>query len=262
MSSLDLVASSLGLVQKNNDNHNGFDGIFLDDIRTKESLDLSVSIPNTFVEDGNYVNDHTIFNPKTLSIEGEVGEVYQRDNSTLNEYFTYSDKLGVISQYTGTKTATQLTKINKIANDSFNVIRQYEKIQGDIDYVKDSFIDGNKAIQTKFIDFINNDLYTQGKLITIETSLGYFTDMKLVSANITKDNTSGQYLRYKLNFQKWRTAKTILTPFEKLTSKAGSIKNKTAGDAKNQTDKTSDKGNVQGKEDKSLASTIKDLLGF
>lgn len=265
MGSLDLIAGKLGLVSKNNNNNKGFDGIFTDDVRVKEELTLTLSTPDTYVEDGNYVNDHTIFNPKYLTIEGEVGEVYIKESSVLNEYFRLSDKLGVVGQYIPQRTATQLTQINGIVSSGINYTRQYDKVINDIDYVKGSFVGNTSSVQKKFIDFVNLDLYEKGMLISIETSLGYFSDMKLVSATITKDSESTQSLKYSLVFKKWRVAKTKLSAFESVTNSGNGTSNngsnnKSTGDAKVQTAKTSDKGQVQGKPNVSLATKLKKLF--
>lgn len=240
MSSLDLIAGKLGLVQKNNDDFKGFDGIFLDDVRERESLDLSVTIPNTYVEDGNYVNDHTIFNPKKITIEGMVGEVYRKDSSVLNEYFRISETLGVIDQYIPIRSSSVIQKIDNLASEAIRYGNIIDNTISDIGYVKNSFSGNNETIRKQFVDFVNTYLYEQGNLIFIETGLGYFSDMKLISATISGDNQNIDAFKYKLTFQKWRTAKTILTPID-------AVAKNPSGDAEKQTAKSSDKGNVKGK---------------
>lgn len=237
MSSLDLVAGKLGLVEKNNDNYKGFDGIFTDDVRLKEDIELSCEIPNTIVEDGNVVNDHVIFNPQVITIEGEVGEVYIKDNSTLTQYFRANSSLGVISQYLPSRTATQLSRINKVINDGLNITRTIDKAINDFKYIKGTFNRNSPSVQDKFLEYIEG-IYSKGELIKIDTSLGFYDNMKLISFVASK--TDENYMTYKMTFQKWRTAQTILTTLDGVAKNA-------IGDASTQTAKTSDKGLVQGK---------------
>lgn len=248
--SLDFIADRLGLTKKNNDDFDGYGGLFVDDARVSESLDWSLNTPDTYVEDGNFVNDHTIFNPKIITIEGEVAEVFEKDNPILTEYFKYASGLGVISTYLPGRTAAQISQISKVTNFAFGVTRYIDKAISDLNYVKGFFTGEEESTQSKFITFVNVDLYQLGKVITIETKLGYYPNMKLQTANITKAN-DGDYLKYKLVFKEWRTATVE-------GSGLTDVANNPAGDATNQTADNSDKGNVTGEDNSSLFTKAKD----
>lgn len=256
--SLDFIAERLGLIKKNNDDFDGYGGLFVDDARVSESLDYSLTTPDTYVEAGNSVNDHTIYNPKVITIEGEVSEVFEKDNPILTEYFKYASGLGVISSYLPSRTATQITQVAKVTNFALGVTRYIDKAISDFNYVKGFFTGEEESVQSKFITFVDVDLYKLGKIITIETKLGYYPNMKLQTANITKAN-DGDYLKYKLVFKEWRTATTESTGFKEVAKNS-------AGDATNQTADNSDKGNVTGVDNSSLFTKAKDgfasFLGF
>lgn len=226
-------------------------GGFTADVRVNESIQMTSDVPDNYVEDGSVINDHVINNPIVLSIDGEVADINEKVVFAPPILLEAIDKAAeVISNtYLGQKTLQMIQKVEKIAEP---ITKAYDAIDDALDKGQQvyDFFSGQKekTIQNDFFDFLNQIYYSK-QLISIEMPFRTYTNMRITSLTIVRDNTTEQALKYKLTAKEVRFAKTILVDSKQYFQKApsSSVKGKV-------TDKEN-KGVVEG-EKKSFLGTI------
>lgn len=226
-------------------------GGFTADVRVNESIQMTSDVPDNYVEDGSVINDHVINNPIVLSIDGEVADINEKVVFAPPILLEAIDKAAeVISNtYLGQKTLQMIQKVEKIAEP---ITKAYDAIDDALDKGQQvyDFFSGQKekTIQNDFFDFLNQIYYSK-QLISIEMPFRTYTNMRITSLTIVRDNTTEQALKYKLTAKEVRFAKTILVDSKQYFQKApsSSVKGKVA-DKEN-------KGVVEG-EKKSFLGTI------
>lgn len=246
MGILDNIAQDLGLTKKSSDNSYIGIGGFIAECRINDSITRTSYVPEYVVEDGSILNDHIVNAPLSIQIDGEIADIYIQPSPIVNEYQKINEKLGVIEQYIPAKTATQLSKIKGYIQTGVDAVAKVDKVIGDINYLLSAAgfgtdVDGH---QKDFVKFLESN-HKSKQLITIETALGIYSNMRITSYTLGKYEKS--FLNYSISLIEFRTAKTILKDASLQISTPLKDKTKTTGDAKNQTADKQQKGDVAGK---------------
>lgn len=214
----------------------------------EESIEMGATAPTSYVESGDYVNDHIINNPLVLSFTGEAGDVHLKESAKFQSYRRTAGTIGRMTPYFPKRTATQ---ISKIAGILVSVGDTIDKIDG---YVNDglsayNFLIGNSPGKTKtpqelFVEFFTmvweNRLY-----INVEAFGRVYENMVMESLSIKR--TDGSFISYAFKFKQLRFATTTAV---KVKKKKGLKSGKTKGSTKNQMANKSDKGTTNPKDAK------------
>lgn len=197
------------------------------------------------VEDGSTLNDHIIKNPDTLTITGEVANVFIKNPIIPITVQEVVPAVGIVQNYLPSRTATQISKINALAS---NVEDYIEAADSAIDKGAQLFdyFTGKKANTTigdKFLEFFDT-VHESNSTIDVECIDKIYNNMVITSLSTTK-LAKGNYT-FTISLQKIVKAKTTVI---QLTN--------TSGDAKSQAAGLNDKGNNQTKPvDQSFASAL------
>lgn len=254
-------------VKLSDNDYIGFDGKFKTDARSQEKEGGKSTVANFYVEDGSQVSDHIIIDARTLTVSGEVSDVFYQREILTNNYAKSVDELGNIAIYLPSTTNSQKSVINKYVNQFEDLKRKVDDVESKVtqfgEYVAD--VTGNdtlknfitkegkstKSVQAEFIKFIRT-YHILKKTMRIETNrYGIFKKMAIVNYSFSKNEDD--YTTYSIDFQEIREVKTLLTPVKQLAKNVGGTQSKI------QTSDKQDKGVIQGTE-KSLATKIKDLF--
>ena len=218
--------------------------------RTRDVTNYKSQAPTTYLEDGSPVQDHIINDPLTITIEGNVGDVYQEKSAVETFKNKATSLLGQASQYLPAKTFAQLQKVNSLIDNVRDKVRKIQNAVRVGTNVLAGFGIGSptKSNQEKFVDLMEA-IYNSKALVTIEMNYRTFEMMRITDLTITKD-ASDTALKFSITAQKIRTAQLVY-------KKNNKLKKKSAGGVASQTAAQSDKGAQAGKSpNASLLSTV------
>ena len=219
-----------------------------------EKFKRSASVPVTYLENGTHVNDHIIREPKTISIEGNVSDLFVLPSEPVAILQEHQAQIGKITQYAPARTQAQLSRVSGLVNDFTNAVDRVDAAidatQGAAKYLGQQ----DKEAQTNIEAFLKKmeGLQATDKLIKISTSFKTYTDMYITSLEVTRDNQN-RAINFTLEAQKVRIAQTLFTK----TTAAQNAAIATAG----QTDGETDKGAQEGEEVSTEESLIFSLFG-
>lgn len=216
----------------------------------KETASKTATITTNPVENGSVLNDHIIKNPTTITIEGEVADIYLQPKiipSTLQQVFP---PIGIIQQYLPGRTNTQISKLNSLittANDYVSAADEAIDTGTQLyNYFKGK--DSDETISQKFLSYFDT-VYESRSIIDVECIDKVFNNMGITSFVTTKIDKNNY--TFAINLQKIIEAKTTLI----------SLTKNATGDAKSQGSSLSDKGTQKTKEvDQSFASALLEAL--
>jgi hypothetical protein len=224
--------------------------------QVSEKFSRSAKVPTTFLEDGSHVNDHIIREPLTVSIEGNVSDVYAQPSAPVAAFQEAQTQVGNITQYAPARTQAQLSRVSGLVNDFTNAVDRVDAAidatQGAAKYLG---LQDSEA-QTNIEAFLKKmeGLQATDKLIKISTSFKNYTDMYITSLEVTRDNQS-KAISFNLEAQKVRIAQTSFTK----TTAAQNAAIATNG----QTDGETDKGAQEGEEvEESLSTNLGQMFGW
>ena len=224
--------------------------------QVSEKFNRTAKVPTTFLEDGTHVNDHIIREPLTVSIEGNVSDVYAQPSAPVAAFQEAQTQVGNITQYAPARTQAQLSRVSGLVNDFTNAVDRVDAAidatQGAAKYLGQQ----DKEAQTNIEAFLEKmeGLQATDKLIKISTSFNNYTDMYITSLEVTRDNQS-KAISFNLEAQKVRIAQTLFTK----TTAAQNAAIATNG----QTDGETDKGAQEGEEvEESFATNVGQMLGL
>ena len=229
-------SKNIGDLNKTDDREQvGIAGFVLD-VRINESIQFTSDVPDNYVEDGSFVNDHIINNPIIITLDGEVSDIIQKDIFEPEVTTKNPDKAEDIPTvlYPSNKTASMKQKTDGYAKP---LTKAYDNLDNDISKGKQlyPFFKGpeGKSIQSKFFAFLNN-IYASKQLIDIETPFQTYKNMRITSFTIIRDNVTQQAVKYKLSAKEVRFAETIYVDKNKyFKAPTPSVAGKTS-DKKNQ----------------------------
>lgn len=223
-------------------------GAFLLFARVSDSSKYKATIPIYALEDGSYANDHIINSPLEITISGEVSDIHIKPTTTTALQNRITSQVGSITKYAPTRTATQISRINALAND---IQDGYRAIDSAIEDGKQAYnFFGNKAntakgLREQFIDYIESVYYGK-QLLTIEMPFRNHADMSIVDLTIDRNNQD-EVLRFTIKAQKVIFSKVAFSTLDNI------IKNPSSA-VKNQLSKVKDKGSQKPAKQKSLLS--------
>ena len=216
----------------------------------------SASVPVTYLEDGSHVNDHIIREPITLSIEGNVSDLFVLPSEPVAILQEHQAQIGNITQYAPARTQAQLSRVSGLVNDFTSAMDKADALisasQGAAKYLGNQDTETTSNIES-FLAAMKG-LQASDKRIKISSSLGSFANMYITSLEVTRDNQN-RAINFTLEAQEIRTADT----FSMATSAAQNAAIATAG----QTDGETDNGTQEGEEvEESLATNFGQLFGW
>lgn len=177
--------------------------------RINETVSRSSRVPTSWLEDGSYAQDQIIVDPLTITISGEVSDVYIERESAIEALTRAQGVVGVVETYLPTRTQSQVQRINSIINDATDKLREVDRAINTGKQVFGFFGAGSGAKTNRelFIDAV--ELWTDGKqMISIETPYRLYDSMVITSISITRNNEH-EALAFNLSAQKIRFAETI-----------------------------------------------------
>ena len=218
--------------------------------RVRESYRLTAEVPDTPVEDGSFVNDHIVIRPLTVTIEGSVADVFIRRSALATTTTRVLAEIGnVASQFTPSRTQSQITKVAALANSVTDALRRLDAILGAGAQAFD--LVGNRDTATKgfresFIDAIEG--YHRSKtVLSIDMPYRRLDNMVITSFVSSTDNVEDT-TTFAIEAQQLQYASTIYASVE---VPAEGLKGQTAAE--------SDKGVQEGED--VLSSLAAQLMG-
>ena len=224
-----------------------------------EKFKRSASVPVTYLEDGIHVNDHIIREPKTISIEGNVSDLFVLPSEPVAILQEHQAQIGKITQYAPARTQAQLSRVSGLVNDFTNAVDRVDAAidatQGAAKYLGNQ----DKEAQTNIEAFLKKmeGLQATDKLIKISTSFKTYTDMYITSLEVTRDNQN-RAINFTLEAQKVRIAQTLFTK----TTAAQNASIATAGQTDGETDKGAQEGEEVEEVEESLTTIFGKMLGW
>lgn len=220
------------------------------DVRLKENPTYTTDIPDNYVEDGSYVNDHFVDKPLIVTLEGEVADLHYQSisSNSLIDNVLPDKYLGITeSLYPQFRSNQTLQQISKISDDlKYSEVTEYVQKTNDL-Y---SMFEGGQEKETlNFMEFIER--IQNAKIpVKIETASKTYENMGLISFAPVRDQVTNTAIGYQATFKQVRFAKTILVEVQKLTKNpTKKMKNKVASKV--------DKGTVTGDKVTSQAEVVK-----
>jgi len=224
-----------------------------------EKFKRSAKVPTTFLEDGSHVNDHIIREPLTVSIEGNVSDLFVLPSEPVAILQEHQAQIGKITQYAPARTQAQLSRVSGLVNDFTSAMDKADALissaQGAAKYLGNQ----DKEAQTNIESFLDamKGLQATDKLIKISTSFKTYTDMYITSLEVTRDNQN-RAINFTLEAQKVRIAQTLFTK----TTAAQNASIATAGQTDGETDKGAQEGEEVEEVEESLTTIFGKMLGW
>lgn len=230
-------------------------GGFILGVTVEESLEMGATAATSYVESGDYVNDHIVNNPLSISFSGEAGDIHLKESAKFQSYRRTAGTIGRMTPYFPKRTATQ---ISKIAGFLVSVGDTIDKIDGYIDdgiglynFFSGSSNGKKKTPQEEFIAFFTM-IWENRIYINVEAFGRVYENMAMESLSIKR--TDGSFISYSFKFKQLRFARTTSVKVKKKGLKNGKKK----GHAKTQMADKSNKGttNPATAKDKSVLARI------
>ena len=221
-------------------------------VRVRESYRLTTEVPETPVEDGSFVNDHIIRRPLTITIEGNLADVFIRRSALATVTTRVLAEIGnVASQFLPPRTQSQIAKAAALGNDVTDALRRLDSVL-DAGTQAFNFL-GNRDTTTKglretFLDHIES--YHRAKtVLSIDMPYRRLDNMVITSFVSSTDNVEDT-TTFTLEAQQLQYASTI---YAEVATPAPGLGG--------QADAESDKGVQEGEGvTESLATQIKDAI--
>lgn len=197
--------------------------------RVRDVTDLKSSAPNSFVEDGSFINDHIINEPLTISIEGSVGDVFIRKTPIEAAVNRVNQAIGATEIFLPQRTLSQIQRVNDIVSDARDKVRQIDNaIAAGKNLLKFGGQSTTKSDQEKFVDAMEA-LHYGKQLVSIDMPYRRHESMRITSTSITRDSTSAA-LSFKITAQKVRIAQPVYKLNAQLTkAPSAAIADQTGG---------------------------------
>ncbi len=214
-----------------------------------EVVERKAQTPTVFLEDGTPAQTSVVRDPVTLSISGDVADVFVKGESIEQIFERSSQAVGLITQYLPEETQAtrqRAAEIRATINEASNRIDQITRDGKQLATFAGSQ-DAGHSNSSKFIEQFEA-YYNGGELIVIETAKRVYENMVIQSFITERDNTT-ESLKYKLVISEFLTAEANYQPASGLIGRA-------ADGINGQADSQSDEGVQSGEEvESSLAST-------
>lgn len=218
--------------------------------RINEGVKYSNVVPVDVLEDGTNSTDDIINNPISVSVVGEVGDVFVQQKSYPALISKDFSTVGEITAFLPPSSQQQLQRLSQIDSQ----LRQAQLLKERADRIAGNvveFFDGSgttaKSEQEKFVDYMEA-IYFSGQPIALSTEYRDYQNMALADLSINKDNETGA-LKFTANFLQINYLQLIYVEVSK----------KYASPSKSMSGKTSDAADKGGQTPETNAETS--LLG-
>jgi len=175
---------------------------------TSEGATKTATVTANPVENGSTINDHIIKNPTTITISGEVADIFIETPEPLLLQGLVPP-IGIIQDYLPGRTQTQISKINGMlatANDYYIAADTAIKKGAQLyDFFTDKQAD--KSITSKFLEFFDT-VYESSSILDVECIDKIFKNMAITSFVTNKLNTNNY--NFTITLQTIVEAKTTL----------------------------------------------------
>lgn len=211
-----------------------------------ESVTKTATVTTNPIESGSNINDHIIKNPISLTIEGEIADVFIETQPLQGTVQNLLAPIGIVQDYLPARTQTQISKVNGLLSNLEDFFDKADKLvnQGTQLYNFFSGAESEQTISQKFLTFFDK-VYDSNSKIDVNCIDKKFKDMVITSFTTSKINTNN--FSFNITLQNIIEVETTLF---KLTKNA-------SGDARSQGALLADKGTQQAKKiDKSFASSL------
>lgn len=174
--------------------------------RVAESTKFSASAPTSVLEDGSFTGDEIVIAPFTVTITGEVSDIYIKGADNLFNLIppAVPETLGAVTAYLPNWTNGQLSKINGLISDVDDRINQIDSAIAAGQQVFN--LAGNKSVtkslQEQFLDFIES-LAQSGQPTEIQMQGRTRKNMAIINLDISRDNQENAY-KFSLTAQQLR----------------------------------------------------------
>ena len=199
----------------------GLEG-WLFDIPQEETLKLSKDITDHYTEDGSFLNDHRVIQPKTITLRGLVGELvdFYKDNSVIGkvEGFTgaLTNRLSTIEAYSyGYLSPQALQTARQITAKAQYAVAQVKALQQRSESVIGFFREQGetKTKQQQAYDKLSA-LYKTDQLLTIETPWTPMENMMIQELSFAQREDSKDESEITITLKEIRIAAVITTSFD------------------------------------------------
>jgi len=173
-----------------------------------ETVNRSSRVPTSWLEDGSFAQDQIIIDPLTITISGEVSDIYVERDPSISALKRAQGVIGSISTYLPTRSQSQVQRINSIINGATDKLRSVDRAINTGKQALGFFGigTGGKTNRELFIDAV--ELWTDGRQrIKINTKYRTYDDMVITSIAVTRNNEH-EALSFNLSAQKIRFAET------------------------------------------------------
>lgn len=164
--------------------------------RLSEQTTFTAQAPTSVLEDGSFTGDEIVKAPYTVTITGEVSDIYVKGADNLFNLVppAVSNALGAVTAYLPNRTQGQISKIVGLVSDIDDRITQIDNAiaAGQQLFNLAGNKSGAKSLQEQFIDFVES-LYEAGQPIDIEMTGRTRKNMAIVNLVISRDNQENAY---------------------------------------------------------------------
>ena len=157
--------------------------------RVRQSFKYGSEVPTTYLEDGSSVEDHIILNPVTLTIEGEVADIFVQQEPLQELTQSVTSTAGAISIYAPERTQTQRQTVAGIVADVNSAIDTADELINAGGQIADLFGSAGtvgKTLRERFVDTMES-LHYGRQVVDIEMPYRTFNNMR-ISVDFEFDN--------------------------------------------------------------------------
>lgn len=185
-------------------------------VRVTESYERTFEIPTTFLEDGSFVSDHKITNPKILTITGDVSDVFVSASTFTVIKRELESKLGQVTQYLPRLTQSQIQKASEIANNVSDRIKLLDNaLERGENFINPPEVADSDSNQFKFMDYLDtiSNLDTGIDILSQTRSFeGMFLESIVVDTDNIAASTEFTMVFIEVRFTKTITSEVVINP--------------------------------------------------
>jgi hypothetical protein len=186
--------------------------------KIRERVLRTRDIPTTYLENGMPTNDHIIRNPLSLSIEGNVSDIFIEGSRSIELVRAAEESIGTITQYLPSRTQAQLSRLSGLVNDVNSAVNLANSVINSTQRIASILTSSGKSNIEAFIDAMEA-LDSSDALITIDAPFRSYKNMVMTSLDYDRDNTTDS-LNFSIEFTQFRFTETVFTKSAKKPSSA------------------------------------------
>lgn len=187
MSFLDGITESLNNTKKETEIGIGGFNLFA---RVSESVKYSSVVPTDVLEDGTNSTDDIIKNPISVSVTGEVGDLFVEEKTYPQLVGDAFSSVGEITAFLPPSGSQMIQRANQIDSQLREVqllAERVERIAGNVIGLFDNSASESKTQQAKFIEYMEA-IHFSGQPISLSTEYRDYENMALADLTISCDN--------------------------------------------------------------------------